>query len=141
MTNSVINARADFEPVWKEAKKLGNAHFGQRSNYMAERSAAAANDGSLRNVWSSFSKIVDDSFAKDKNASASKRSPNPAVDVKPFEDAVVQWARKHFAQDGAKAKRDMQQFQPLAQAAGTFAKQQMKEWTVALNEHNGSQKA
>lgn len=135
MTNSVINARADFAPVWNEAKKLGNAHFGQ----LTQRSAGAANDGSVQNVWSSFSKLVDDSFAA--NGKASKRSPSPAVDVKPFEDAVVQWARKHLAQDGAKAKRDLQQFQPLAQAAGKFAKQQMKEWTVALNEHNGSQKA
>lgn len=137
--NEVIQARADFEPVWTEVKKLGNSRFGERSTEMAQRSA---DDGSFNNVWSNFREMIDASIAEDKKhaAAGSKRSPAPKVDVKPFADAATRWAQKHLVHEGAKAKRDLQQFKPLANAAGEFAKTQMKEWTAALNKHNGSQK-
>lgn len=139
--NEIIKARADFEPVWTEIKKLGNSHFGLRSVEMQQRDA---DEGSLHDVWSNFSQMIDASIAEDKKQAANggaKRSPSPSVDVKPFADAATKWAQKNLAKDGAKAKRDFDQFQPLAQAAGSFAKQQMKEWTAALNKHNGVQKS
>ncbi|CAO1626669.1 unnamed protein product [Sympodiomycopsis kandeliae] len=134
-TNEVLKARADFTPVWSEVKKLGNAQFSKVSNNVAERSDE---DGSFNNVWSTFRDMIDASIDADKKqaSNGSKRSPSPAVDVKPFADAATKWAQKNLAHDREHTKRDLQQFQPLANAAAGFAKKQMQEWTAALNKHN-----
>ncbi|PWN91873.1 hypothetical protein FA10DRAFT_77024 [Acaromyces ingoldii] len=93
--NVLLEARADFAPVWTEIKKLGNAHFDTPQRRDASEGFAP--------VWSSFRDMVDSAYAEGDAKTHDKRAPLPTVDTKPF---------------------------------AQFAKDQMKEWTVALNEHS-----
>ncbi|CAO1624216.1 unnamed protein product [Parajaminaea phylloscopi] len=126
--NRVFAARADFQPVWDEIKQLGNHHFEAReSNDDNERRAAAEHAAaeSFAPVWTSLRDMVDDAFAHGKKRS----NESPKLNVKPFTNAIHRWFNHAVLQ---KSKRDLDQFRPLANAAGNFAKQQMKEWTAAL---------
>lgn len=118
-TRSLLTARADFKPVWDEVKKVGNSHFTH------ERRDA---DQGLAPVWNSFRDMVDSGYAE----GVQRRSPN--VDTSAFTRASAAYLKQHvFSQH---ARRDAEQYKPLLNAAGGFAKSQMKEWTDALNQHN-----
>lgn len=140
--NRVLAARADFKPVWKELKHLGNKHFASRdvseqSGDAGKRDAAQASPNSFAPVWSSFRDMIDNAIEnadKGKNQDGKRSapvSPQGVIDVKPFTAAASKWFN-HAVLGKSGGKRDVSQFRPLADAAGNFAKQQMKEWTAAL---------
>lgn len=115
-----LTARADFKPVWDELKKVGNSHF-----HMDRRDAAAG----LTPVWSSFRDMVDGAYSN----GLDRRSPSPKVDTSAFSHAAAQYMKQTFFHHD---RRSMDHYQPLIKAAGSFAKDQMQEWTEALNEHS-----
>ena len=127
-THSILAARADFEPVWKEVKALGNQHF-TRSLSAEAHSADLVARNELTPVWTSFRDMIDASYAEDHAASSAnqRRSPLPEVDTSAFAHASAQFLKQKVF-----GKRDAD-LQPLTQAATKFAKTQMQEWTDALN--------
>lgn len=119
-----LTARADFKPVWDEIKKVGNAHF------KLER---RAKQGGLSKVWSSFRDMVDQGYKE----GLERRAPSPKVDTSAFSHATAQYLKDTFFPSASHHdRRSLEQLKPLADAASKFAKQQMQEWTEALNEHS-----
>jgi len=125
-TRSLLNVRADFQPVWEEVKKLGNEHFHTRST--SQNQDLIARD-ELTPVWTSFRDMMDSAYNEEKSSQGGKqrRSPLPKVDTSAFVHASSQ-----FLKQKAFGKRDAD-LQPLKAAATAFAKNQMHEWTDKLN--------
>lgn len=125
------NKRADFQPVWSELKNLGNKHFS--ASAAAERRDGSA---SFTPVWTSFRDMVDDAYKHGVQRRSPLPSPSPKVDTSAFTHAAATFMKQTIFKQHDRRAINGEQFQPLMNAAGSFAKSQMKEWTDALNEHS-----
>lgn len=123
----VIQARADFEPVWDEIKKIGNDKFQARNLIHGSQTEKLMTRSEFTPVWTSFRDMIDASFKEGK--STQKRSPFPEVGTTAFSHATTQFLKQKVF-----GKRDTD-FQPLKQAATTFAKTQLKQWTDLIKSH------
>ena len=140
---SLLQARADFAPVWNEIKKIGNEHFhvardlsatADESTASATKRAAADNDTpDFTPVWEALRDLVDSGYqqaAANTDASSAQRRDASAplkLDYKPLMKAGIKYGKqlfKSFTTHHAKRSTD---YKPFIDAASNFAVTAVKE--------------
>ncbi|GAC93158.1 hypothetical protein PHSY_000721 [Pseudozyma hubeiensis SY62] len=134
-TAAPLEARADFAPVWKQIKALGNEHFHSARDVSTDEPATkrAADNTDAPNftpVWEAFRDLVDSGYeqAAAHTAGAERRdAASLKLDYKPLMKAGVKFGKqvfKSFTTHHAKRSTD---YKPFVDAASNFAVTAIKE--------------
>lgn len=134
-TAAPLEARADFAPVWKQIKALGNEHFHSARDVSSDEPATkrAADNTDAPNftpVWEAIRDLVDSGYeqAAAHSAGAQRRDAAPLkLDYKPLMQAGIKFGKQVFKSFTTHHAKRSTNYKPFVDAASNFAVTAIKE--------------